>query len=561
MAKGLDYDDLTDEKVEAILWPAKPNTLLAIKGDPECGTNETLCSRIHYHVNLKKNSIPEEKILILTTSKESVELINSNLKKKFPNGHNIDIFTFKDLVEHFLSKRQKFKNWKILDTAAFNNIKNEMKLYQKHFPLIYDVPRFKEHIQTVSVLPQGAFDTIPYEQLLVQYEVPDDLFYLKSVLGDTFYVTYEKVLVQMPLIPELWSQFKKYEFIAVANFHNLKPEENCLLLNLPNQGNKHSTVISNPSSPAKPHIFKQNYRSLNDIYKKEAKEITLHKKYSSNSCSKTSKPDPEPELSTAFKSKLNIKPQIEENEAKIIDSLLEKVLKNKKTHNNVEEIAEVIMKVFKNKKVDISFLQLMSLIPGFDSTFLKKFCQLKAKESNSVYDFLIKYQTALSDKTKAKILPVLNYLSDIEKRLDKKDPNSVMIHLLNVCHAAGVDTQSDEKMKEQFVQLHHWLKFLKEHKEFRVSDDLVECYIANGSFKGTPTYQNFIQPKKEKHMNATINFQLPVSITMDKLSTPHTTMKVETANTTLRRSNSVKYKSRPRSWHAGSLLNAAKKLR
>lgn len=135
--------------------------------------------------------------------------------------------------------------------------------------------------------------------------------------------------------------------------------------------------------------------------------------------------------------------------------------------------------------------------------------------------------------------------------------------MLNLCRAVGVDTQATEEMKKQFVELHIWLKFLQNNEELRISDDLIECYISNGTFKSKPVNSQFSQFKEGKPIEATMDFKFPVSITMKKLlgSRDGKSAGLKIEDTPLRRPNSGRYKSRPCSWHAGAIVNAAKKLK
>lgn len=539
MAKTTDFSKKATDHTNDIYMDVRPNTLLKIKGESGSGKRGILCDRIVHLLEKKENKIPPNEMLVLSTSKESLYELETIIENKIVlKNCNIKMMTFSGLIEYLLQKY--FHGCKILKKDKIRYIES---ILGKNVKFSFD--KLKVSIQQISSIDHKILQKMSDFELIVRYGLNREAcLKLKKCVGNCFYVPYSQLIEEACKFPNFFDDLKKYKFIGVANFHNFSEDEARFLVKM--GAGKHITVIGNDKPKAKYVLFEKNWEFISSGYKMgNVTEIVLNGQ----------------EINTdEFNSALN-----------------EKVINDKLDSANVENLAMVIMKVFSNPKSNLPFLQLMSIIPGFDKKFLKQFCNIVSAENLNFYDFLIKYQGSLSDKTKLKILPILDYMNKIEKKLDKTNANSIMIHLLNFCKILEVKTEENQNMKDQFIKLHMWLKFMENHRELQVSNNLMECYIMNGTFKSKPEYinpssisyeqqQNDSQ-QQQKSMNATLNIKLPVSITMETsninnmASSSSSSGNVKLDDTPLRRSNSTKYKPRPRSWHAGNLLNVARKLK
>lgn len=532
MAKSTNTNSPSQDQLDAVLEETLPNTLLKIKAEQEVAGIKTLCDRIYYVHQLAKEKVSAEEILILSTSKESLASIDLQLGAKCSNIQKIKKVTFTELITESLS--QHFKNWTILKEEKIKEIIN---ILGDKVEIPYS--KLKGSIQQLSAVTVKSLKHMNEHEIMVRYGLErETALQVKKIVDNVFYVPYSQVIEESTKIPLFFTDLSKYKVICVANFQNLREEEAKFLTKL--GVGRHITILSNDSTKAKPRLFEKNWKLMSTVYKEGSfKEVHVNGNYTAEDLAS------------------------HENHSEKDTSLIDQILKNKVSSSNVEELVEVMLKVLSNKRANLPFLQMISLIPGFDNVFLGKFCKLISSEKSCVFDFLIKYQDSLSNKTKAKILPILKYLNKIENKLDKSNANSIMIHMLNLCRAVGVDTQATEEMKKQFVELHIWLKFLQNNEELRISDDLIECYISNGTFKSKPVNSQFSQFKEGKPIEATMDFKFPVSITMKKLlgSRDGKSAGLKIEDTPLRRPNSGRYKSRPCSWHAGAIVNAAKKLK
>lgn len=532
MAKSANNGGPSQDQLDAVLEEFFPGTLLKIKAKQELAGIKTLCDRIYYVVQLAKEKVSTEEILILSTSKESLASIDFHLGEKCSKTQKIKKITFTGLIAESLS--QHFKNWTILEEEK---IKEIVRILGGKVEIPYS--KLKGSIQQLSAVTTKSLMHMNEHEVMVRFGLDREAaLQVKKIVDNVFYVPYSQVIKESTKIPLFFTDLSKYKVICVANFHNLREEEANFLINLGN--GKHITILANDSTKAKPKLLEQNWKLMSTAYKDgKIKEVHVNGDYA-------------PEDSTN-----------DNNYDQKDNSLIDQILKNKISLLNFEELIEVMLKVLNNKKKNLPFLQMLSLIPGFDNAFLKKFCKLVSSEKSSVFDFLIKYQDSLSNKTKAKILPILKYLSKIESKLDTSNANSIMIHMLNLCRALGVDTQATEDMKKQFVDLHLWLKFLQNNEQLRISDNLIECYIANGTFKSKPANNSLSQFKEGKPMEATLDIKFPVSIAMKgRIETREgDSAEVKIEDMPLRRSNSSRYKARPLSWHAGAIASAARKLK
>lgn len=508
------------------------NTLLKIKAKQGIGGVRIICDRIYYVAQISQKDASGEEVLVLTTSDESITEIEDQLKPKLAKSDKVRFVTFTELISESVSKH--FKNWRLLKEKK---IKEVISILGEKVDISYS--KLKISVQQLSAVTIKSLKHMNEYEVMVRYGLEKEAaLEVKKVIDNVFYIPYCQIIEEAIKLPFIFADLAQYKFIFVSNFHNLREAEAKFIAKL--SVGKHLTILANDSTKAKPKQFEKNWEFISSAYKREnVKEICLTDDQTANPADSQEREKDKPK------------------------SLIDEILQNKISTSNIEELVEVILKVLSNKRANLPFLQLISLIPGFDNVFLSKFCKLVSGENNSVYDFLVKYQDSLSDKTKAKLLPVLKYLSTIENKLDKKNANSIMIHLLNLFRAVGIDTQATEEMKNQLVDLHLWLKFLQNNEDLRVSDDLIECYIANGSLRSKPKTGQFSQAKDGKSMEATINFKFPVSITMKSPLTPKggPSPEVKIEDVPIRRSNATRYKPRPCSWHAGTIANAARKIR
>lgn len=544
MAKTTDSTAFEIDKYHFTKWKVDPDTLLKLRVHSEIDKLGIFCDRIQYNMECKATSIKAHEILILSTSKESLDDIDLALSKKLKKKQIIDKFTFQDLIEKLLEN--KFKTWKILDEYQVKRINELLIKNNNSLDISYD--KLKASICIIGSITPNTIKTMASDELLVRFGLErEEALQLKKIVGNEFYVTYGQLIEEAKNLQNLISQLTKYKYIFVANFHNLMLGEEEFLEKI--GIGKHITVMADNLTKAKPKLFEKNWCNITKRYKPlNYYELKLENNVNVNN---------EKKYNSTIKTDLR---STSKNENAI--ELINHILNNKMHFTNFEELVKVLMGVLNNKRIDFTFLQFMSMIPGFDDTFLKQFCKLVSSENSNVYDFLIKYKDSLSKKTRSKLLPILNYLTDIENKLDKTSSNSVMMHLLHLCKISGIETQATKEMKEQFVELHHWLKFLEEHEDFKTSDDLIKCYMKNSLSKAKYTNTK-AKYNVDRRMNTTVNIKLPISITVEKpavLKTKSNTQaKVE--DIPLRRSGSVKYSPRPRSWHAGTIFNAARKLR
>ncbi|KAG0684515.1 hypothetical protein C6P42_001657 [Pichia californica] len=551
MAKHLDLDHSEEDKIKFIRWKVEPNTLLKLRASSEIEKTDIFCSRIHHHVETKKNSISENQILILSTSKDSISNINLTLDSKFKKKQNIDKFTFKEIISNLINK--KYKNWKILDEYEVKRI--EELLIKQSDTLKISYTKLKSSIGLIGAVSIKSLENMNKDELLVRFGMDkEDSLKLKKIVGNDFYLTYSQLIEEAKNLPNLIKLLEKYKYIFIANFHNLMEGEAEFISEI-GKG-KHITVMANDITTVKPKLFEMNWNNINSNYS-NANLFEVNLKNKRNNGVKVSSTE-----YIKYQTKIYQKStQTVKNESATY--VLDQILSQKISSSNNETIVDIAMSILENKRSDRPFLQLMSLIPGFDESFLKEFCKLVSSENNSIYDFLIKYQDSLSDKTKSKLLPILNCLSSVESTLIRTKSNSIMENILNIFKAANIDTKVSTSMKEQLHQLELWLKFLETHNDFKISDDLIECYINNKPSKSKFGSTKFVNLKDENTLNSTINFKLPVSVTMEN-SVSHITrssIKIKTDDNPIKRSGSIKYTPRPRSWHAGNIFNAARKLR
>lgn len=532
------------DKSDFIKWKVDPDTLLKLRVHSEINKFDIFCNRIQYNVECKGNSVKADEILILSTSIESLEEIDLALSKQLKKKQKIDKFTLKNLIDELL--KNNFKKWKILDEYHVKKINDSLIKACKSLDISYN--KLKASIYLIGAITPNTLKKMNSEELLVRFGLKrEEALQLKNIVGDEFYVTYNQLIEEAKNLPNLSNQLNKYKYIFVANFHNLMQGEEEFLEKI--GINKHITVMADDLSKLKPKLFEKNWNSISQRYKSlNYVEIKLKNGIHANN-----------EIKYHSTMRTNSRSIIKNENA---NELIDQILNNKIHPTNVKELVKVLMGLLDNKNSNFIFLQFMSMIPGFDDTFLKQFCKLVSSENGNVFEFLTKYKDSLSKKTKSKLLPILNYLTDLENKLDKTNSNSIMMHLLHICKLAGINTQATKEMKEQFIQLHHWLNFLEEHEDFKTSNNLIECYMENSLSKGKCTAPK-IRYNIDRRMNTTMNIKLPISITMENPTVVKNKSNTQTKaeDIPLRRSGSVKYSSRPLSWHAGTIFNAARKLR
>ena len=478
-------------------------------------------------------------------TKPHLTLFNSDESmKKFKQSVNLNdeskcnYKTFKTLINEYLEIEHP--NIKILDIKKINEFN---KIFEDYgIQISFD--RLKNTLQQISAVNISNLREMTSFETRLRYGLKkNESLIVKSYIENIFYIPYSQFLSQYEQLPSFVKFLNKYHSISVMNFENLSNDEVKFLGRY--TSNKSLVIYSDIESKNKPKQFENNWKQIDSYFKNIREvELTILEK--------------EENIKEEYNKSLFV--QLEENENQI----------NKKS---LKDFILTTFKIFNNPKTsNLELLKIISITPGFDKYFIKTFSELVERENLPVIEFINKYYDSFSDKTKEKLLPIINYIKNIQIKLNKNDANSIMIHFLNFCNIIEFDTKSNKEIKNQLVDLHIWLKKLNKSNEFQIFNNLLECYMENEmKFKEIPSVNNTIpilQDKKPtsqqpKLINAMVNFKLPVSISIDNTSNKENSKLNLNGEeeTPLRRSGSTKYKPRPRSWHAGNIFNAARKLK
>lgn len=538
MAKHTDIFHTMDQ-INAIESALSAGTILKVIGESGSGKKEVLVERIINGLNMKQ--IEEENILLLTTSKESISEIRNRFLEKGEGEKfdNIKTNTFQSLIEEFLSIH--YPNWKILKETRIKKIQNDL-LKNNNAEISYN--KLKNSIQQISAVSTTKLKSMNKSETLIRYGLNNEgCLSLKKLVGDFLFIPYSQIIEESFKFPELINMLKEFKFINIYSFHNLREDECELLIKL--SKNKHITLISNDESISKSNQFKKNWNLISENYSKaKITEIKLSR--------------------------------VKDNGVEIVDNCsINEALKavltfNKIDTNNAYDITTAIFKVFNNPNLNVPLLQLLTVIPGIDEKFIIRFIDIVSKENkSSVFEFINKYQDSFTDKTKLKLLPVVKYLNSIDKNLDKTNGNSIVIHLMNFAKILGIKIYGNEKMKNDFIDIHTW--FYKLPSNIKGIENLLEHFIKKKSSK-LPNIQKPVvssSPKPQTITKSPTSTSSKISGTFGNLNIVFNvnskTGSIKTEQTAeapiIKRSGSIKYKPRPRSWHAGNIFNTVRKLR
>jgi hypothetical protein len=560
----------------------EPNQLIKLTGGDYFDERpEALLFMVNEYVKDKKIKKP----LILTTSKEAKNtlmemhlpyhqglLIIEEGNVTLENGKYIPARTLKELIAEFLE--EYFPNWKILDNTKVRSLMDAIA--EQGATISYE--RMKTTAQQISAVSITRLEKMSSYEVIIRYGLTKKrAVHVKRLVGNNLYIPYSQMIEEVVKFPQIQEFMSEYDFIGVDSFEKLTTAEVQFLTHI----SKKQIIAISADRDVKhsQKRFAMNWSLINDNYAPEkVSEIDL-------------------DLLLLEEDRIMaIDDEVEcENDEKLTSS---EIFKDKMKScllnpQDVSGVTKAAFVVFNNpSKSNMEFMQILSLVPGFDLPFLEKFCDIALPENESIFEFANKYHDSLSSSTSAKLLPILNYLNQVQNKLDKESANAIMIHFLNFCKVIGFDAKASDSIKTQFIDLHMELKRLEKGMNASDCNNLLESYIDKYSDAVKEVNEPFVEQKPEsappppsssdfkeeplkksaydfltpaKPMRAMLNFHLPVSITMNSSSHGRVGDKAEASikveDVPLRRNGSAKYKPRPRSWHAGNILNAARRLR
>lgn len=503
-------DFITSDQLDCVFSEPKVNHVLLISGAENTGKRTAFCDRIRNQRDDKSQNI-----LVLTSSEKAADELSKGL------GADVTVMSFRSLVQKCLGGSKS--RYQIIGTRKVNYFLRELEIENK----LDLFERMKKNIEVLSAVSEETISKMSEFETQIRFGLPKEkVERLKQLIGETIYLPYSQTITQFELLAKV-NPIKEFTYVGVFECHNLMENEINILSKI--LRGKHATVTYKPTD-----IRTSNIPILKKKFGKNITEIKLTKVFD-NSLEKAS-------------------------------SLRELYDKNKIDPKNISQISAAILSIFNDRADNVALLQVISSIPSLDSKYITKLCDIASNESIPLIEFVDKYQDSFSEKNGSKLIPIVNYLNKVHGRLDKRNANSVMIHFLNFFKLLNVQPYDNTDVKQHLINMHMTFKRLAENDK---NLNLIERYLENNGFvKSNPVSSAPMLTRTTKtagfptpppspitgSINGTITVNLPVSVNV----------KPEMGNTTpimLRRSGTSKCKPRPRSWHAGNIINAARKLR
>lgn len=488
-------DSVTSDQLDCVFSEARPNHLLLICGGENTGKKTAFYERIRHQKDEKKN-----KILVLTSSEKGVGDVAKEL------GEDVTVIGFKSLVQKCLGGSKS--RYQIITTKTVNYFRGKLKECQEG---LVDFERMKKNIGLLGGVDENSINKMSDFETKLRFGLSKKgVTALKQMVGETIYLPYSQTITQFEILART-NPIKEYTYIGVLESQNFMEDEMELLSKI--LRGKHATVTYKPTN-----IRANNIPILRKTFSKNVREVELTKVF----------------------------------ETRVRQPLKQIYEENKIDPKNISQVSTAILSIFNNFNDNIALLQIISAIPGIDSKFITKLCDIASRENAPLLEFVEKYQNSFSEKTSEKLLPVINYLNKVHGRLDKWNGNSIMIHFLNFFKILNVQPYKEIDVKQHLINMHMSFKRLQEMSS---NSNLIDRYLENNGYQ---TVHKSVLPKPPPSpsmsgLAGTIKVNLPATINVkpEIISPP----------VMLRRTGSSKCKARPRSWHAGNIFNVARKLR
>lgn len=518
-------------QLAVILSTSDPHTVLHVSGPSTSDRRAVLCERIKY--TRDKMIQNDENFLILTTSKKSVSDIKKILDKEFERSTAMKVATFSDLVDEILT--HKFPSWKILKEPEIRKVLE--KLGQSNIVMTYG--KCKKAIKQLGSISELQLKTLGDEEAMMRYGLSkDDSLLIKKHIGGFTYFDYSDIMSNFTKESK-FKIFENIKFIGALNFQNMTVDEVSFLSKI--SGDKHLTFLTY-EDPSFKHV--QYEKNLKFIYGNESAVNKIHLGINMD----------KPKISSATKD-TNLKHQLKKNKL------------NPKELNN---ILTVVKSVLKDPNLDFPLMQLISLIPEIDEIFIDKLCDAATIEKTPIFELLIKYQESLNESVKSRLSPIIKYISNAISSSENFNPDSINVHCLNICKILGIQDSISKDINFQFFGMYTSFNEMPQRVKCQPLGKLSEYVIMNEGLSKSSKEKKSVGSKMKNNQFIDIeDLNMKVAkMTLDvKLGLPINVQKgdlnVAVSNVTnpLRRSSSVRGKSRPRSWNASVFLNAARKLK